>query len=476
MKFTSIRLRLTLWNVGILALALCVVLVAVHTAVRMYMLTNIDRRLHGMADRINTVISRPNSARDYLRSRERETGTSTRPRNTRSLRVYDLRGHTMTRDWQYAEVQEPPWDAVAYARAVHGSESFSTVKGDDSTLRVFTRPVLRNKQQIGVLQVGFSLHEMDVLLEGLTTITLVLTPCVLLLAGLCGLFLTNRALRPVASITHAADALNAEDLSQRLPVVGADEFAHLAEAINRTLTRLDAAFTGMRLAVEQQRRFTADASHELRTPLTAIKANTSLALRCERTPAQYREALAGANQAADVMNRLIQDLLLLARSDARQLALTPQTVDPDALFREAVALTCSAEAQATVCIEIPDPAVRVYGDPHHLLRLVVNLLDNALRYTPPEGTITLAAKAEDETVQLSVADTGEGIAPEHLAHLGERFYRVDTSRARQYGGAGLGLAICKTIVDAHQGTFSIASTLGVSTCVTVRLPRDPGGA
>ena len=471
----SVRLRLTLWNVGVLALVLIIFLIAMHMSVNVYMIKNIDSTLRTQANGIVESMAR---ADDDGGERRPEPPPRFPARATRMnaflrwRRIFDLQGKLLTPWRAPAAEQMPPWDENAYQAGLRGQNHLSTLveEGTGTPLRVFTMPLQRDGQRIGVVQIAHPLTDVYVLQRGLTLIVLLLAPLALLAAGLGGLFLTGRMMRPLREITRTADDLNAEDLSCRLPVSGDDEFAHLANTINRMLARLQGAFTRLEDAVEQERRFTSDASHELRTPLTAIKANTSLALRGERTPEQYRTALQAADRAADMMNRMVQDLLLLARSDSGQLAITPQTIEPGELFREAIKLVGVTEGQATVRVADLDPALRLWGDPHHLARLLVNLLENALRHTPATGVVTLDAHALGVGAALTVSDTGEGISPEHLTHITERFYRVDTARARKHGGTGLGLAICQSIVDAHQGRMEFRSTLGVGTTVTVTLP------
>jgi signal transduction histidine kinase len=298
----------------------------------------------------------------------------------------------------------------------------------------------------------------------------VLMPCVLLVAGVGGVLLTDRALGPVRFIVHTAEQLNPDDLSQRLPVVGKDEFAQLASTMNGMLARIEIAFTKLRLTLERERRFTADASHELRTPLTAITANASLTLNGDTSLDEYRESMQSINLAANMMRRLIEDLLLLARSDSGQLQLNYEQVNIFDLMTWAIDMVRKNDAQAIIQIQLVADGESLWGDPTHLLRVLVNLLKNAIRHTPAAGKITLAAAHQDKQVVLSVTDTGDGIAPEHLAHLGERFYRPDSSRAREYGGTGLGLAICKGIVEAHQGSMHIDSTPGKGTTVSITLP------
>jgi signal transduction histidine kinase len=340
--------------------------------------------------------------------------------------------------------------------------------------------VRRDGEVAGVVQFPFPLKAVDEELSRLTRTLLTLYPLALLAALLGGVFLTDRALRPVRRVTQAAGQIGASDLSARLPVTGRDEFSELAATFNGMLSRLEQSFAQreealrqLAQALDQQRRFTADASHELRTPLTIIKANTSLALDEEPSLVEYRRALEAADRAADTTNRIVHDLLLLARGDAGQLRLDRRPLWIRDVLEPAAKAFRGPEAPP-ISIELSTNGwpLTVDGDPHHLLRLFNNLLENAVRNTPRTGSITLSADAEAEAVVVRVRDTGEGIPPEHLPHVCERFYRVDTARTRRHGGTGLGLAICQSIVEAHEGSLAVDSVIGDGTTVTVRLPRS----
>jgi len=473
MKWNSVRTRLTLLNMAVLAIVLLVLLVAVHYAVRGFMLTTIDRQL---ARRANMAAEAERHVRmsPELRTLLQQHLPHVMPHRTfRAVRLFDAQGHALNQLGQPASGLPPAWDARAYALSAAGQRVYSTVPEEETALRVFSAPIQHDGHYAGVIQVAYPLEELDHLLDGLMLILLVLSPFALLLAGLGGVFLADRALHPVRQITHAAEEIEADNLSRRLPVIGADEFSHLAVTFNGMIARLETAFAQLAESVEQERRFTADASHELRTPLTTIKAHTSLALRGERSPETYRKALKAIDGAADLMTQLVQDLLLLARSDSGQLALDCQPISLQELVDDTIELA-HHEGQAPIHVAIAEPALTMHGDPHHLTRLLLNLLDNALRHTPPEGQVTLAAVRMGEEVHITVADTGEGIAPEHLPHLGERFYRADTARTRQHGGTGLGLSICRGIVAAHGGSLTIDSNLGRGTTVTVVLPVGEG--
>lgn len=361
-----------------------------------------------------------------------------------------------------------PWDPDTVAAAMAGERRFSTVQQDGERLRVLSIPFVRDGKVEGVVQVARPMNELDRLRDGQFQILLMLCPIALVIAGAGAVFLTERALRPVREVTRAAEQISAEDLSRRLDVRGKDELAQLAHTFNGMIERLDAAF-------EQQRRFTADASHELRTPLARIKLTTSEALDGEHTPDEYRSALRVADRAADSMGRLVQQLLLLARGDGGQLKVRTEPVDLNYLLYD-TAETFRRPESARVVAELTPEPLEVEADPEWIACILRNLVENAVRHTPAEGRVVLSAHAQNGCAYLQVTDTGEGIPPEHLPHLTERFYRVDASRTRARaasGGTGLGLAITRMLVDAHHGDLEIASQPGQGTQVTVRIPRHP---
>jgi signal transduction histidine kinase len=289
----------------------------------------------------------------------------------------------------------------------------------------------------------------------------------------------------VRRLTQAADEIGASDLSRRLEVQGDDEFSDLSRTFNRMIARLGGAFqeleqgyqrvaeayARLRSAYERERRFTSDASHELGTPLAQMKACTSLALSAERSAASYRESLEILDRCSDTMTQIVCDLLLLARGDAAQLGLKIEALSAADVALEAVNRVARGPGP---CIRVRAPAdVEVRADQEHLTRVLVNLLENAVRHTPVDGSVWVDVGWEGGDVIFSVEDTGEGIPPEHLPHVVERFYRVDAGRDRTRGGIGLGLAICRSIVSAHGGALEIESEVGRGTRVSVKLPQTP---
>jgi len=467
----SVRTRLALWNVGVLALVLVVLGTAFRLRMQVIGVAEADHRLAGMAQEFERMADRPpppppggSKPPGPPPPRHRHGG----PHDRFRPRLIDLSGHSLFGPPEERH-SESPWDARTYALAKQGQQTFSTIQVGSEPLRVLSVPLRRDGQIIGVGQIADTLGPLGHEVDRMTRSLLALIPLALLVAGLGGAFLTDRALRPVRQMSQAASRIEAASLSGRLPVAGRDEFAALAGTFNSMLARLERAFHEMEQAYERQRRFTADASHELRTPLTTIKANTSLALLTDGTAAEYRQSLEAADHAADRTIRLIQDLLLLARADAGEQPLRRESVALPALLMQAME-AIQTPGQAPIRLHLPSSLPCVAGDADALLRLFTNLLENAVRHTPPAGTITVTAQVQSASVQIAVTDTGEGIAPQHLPHLFERFYRVDAARSSSRGGTGLGLAISQSIAEAHGGRVDLESNVGAGTTARVTLP------
>lgn len=499
----SFRVRLAVWNAAVLAWVFVVVGGTLTFCDHFGMMHAVDRELAERADRI-IAVGYPHGW--WLTAAPAGFGTASGTRAAdRALRAVawisgagsEPAGGGLDADAQRAAAfRRPrflnlrgecvgPWSALGAWDPATARPStqpiYTTLEGPGDRVRVLSLPLKRTGAIIGELQVARDLADFD-RVRGIQVRQLFLMlPAALLLSGLGALFLTDRGLQPVREVARAAAEIGVGDLSRRLAVSGKDELAQLAMTFNGMLGRLEDAFRKLETVnrelqsgFERQKRFTADASHELRTPLTRIKGTASLALSGLQPPEAYRRALEAVDESADVMVRLLQDLLLLARADAGQLRVRFEPVELAGLLRQACELL-PPEAARRVVAEPGEPGVRARGDRESLRRVLLNLLVNAVRHTPPGGGVALRVLAEAERVVVTVADQGEGIAPEHLPHVFERFYRADESRDRQHGGTGLGLAICKSIVEAHGGRIRIESTVGVGTIVYVELPRDTAG-
>jgi len=279
--------------------------------------------------------------------------------------------------------------------------------------------------------------------------------------------LAREALAPVEALSQTAGTISGQTLSTRLTLSSPyREFQRLAHTFNGMLDRLQQVF-------ESQRRFVADAAHELKTPLTAMKGNFEVTLQRTRSADEYREAILSNLTEVDRLTAMTKSLLTLAQFAGDRPPLTLQTLELPPLVEEVVGELSVLAQDGGIQLQTEcQPVPPFMGDPSQLKQALINLLDNALRHTPSGGTISVRVGFHDQSIRLSVEDTGQGIAPQHLPHLFERFYRVDPARDRQSGGTGLGLAIVKEIVEAHGGQIHAHSQVGKGTTVTITLPFE----
>lgn len=364
---------------------------------------------------------------------------------------------------------DEPFDAKSLSAGYAGRRGFSSVDFRGEAIRVFTAPWLQAGEIVGAVQVARELRDYEALRLAQTRTMLTLIPLALLVAAAGAFLLAGQALKPIASMRRAAQAIGEGDLDQRLEIKGKDELADLSIAFNEMAAKLElsfaeqkAALEALREAYESQRRFTADASHELRTPLARMQLATSSALSGPESG--YFPALEVADKAAGQMAKLVKQLLTLARADAGQLGLRHEIVD-----LRLVASNAANSFDRQIDVELPSGPIFVLGDEDHLERAVKNLLENAVRHTPIDGKICLSADSGGGKARLKVSDTGSGIPTDHLPHIFERFYRIDAARSAGEG-VGLGLAICKSIVEAHEGSIEIESTLGRGASANISLP------
>lgn len=296
-------------------------------------------------------------------------------------------------------------------------------------------------------------------------------PIALLLGSFGGLLLANQALSPVDRITTAAEQIAKGDLAERVPMPAnastkQDEIGRLAATFNHMISRLQAAF-------ERQKQFTSDASHELRTPLAVMRGDMEIALRRERSPEEYQRVLGSNLEEIIRLTRLIEDLLMLARADSGRVELRCEPVDLNKLCRQmADYITPLAQQRDQVLTyESPNDEIIVNADLQRIKQLLLNLLDNAIKYTPAGGHVTLMVKAEHDQAVIAVADTGRGISAEDLPHIFERFFRRSGKTSdRSAAGFGLGLSIVKWIVESHGGLIETTSQPGNGTTFVVKLP------
>src|SRR5579864_1889007 len=355
---------------------------------------------------------------------------------------------------------------VADAAAAEAPEVRATLPryGKHAARAVARRFAVDGRQY--VLLAAESLHSVKSELGLVRNVLFLALPLIVLIAGAGGFFLATKNLAPVRWMAEQARSITDKSLHQRLDIGAAnEELMMLADSFNELLSRLDRSF-------ETMRRFVADASHELRTPIAVIRGEADVALDHDRGPAEYKESLAVIQDEARRLTRLIDDLLNLARADAGHVSLHVEEFYVNDLLAECCRVIQAKAGAKKIDLECQCPEDVAYrGDPELIRRLVLNLLENAIRYTPEGGRVQISVEDSARELRIQVADTGIGIPPETATHVFERFYRGDQARSRQNGGFGLGLSIVKWIAESHNGSVELSSEPGQGSTFTVLLHR-----
>lgn len=455
----SLRAKLTLWYLSLAALVLVAFAVAIYLYLSRGLLNAIDTSLRNQAERIAQAVGHPS-----------ETEEPSQPGvlilAPQFVSVLDRDGK-VTDQIPDAEGHQVPILEPALERAAndwnpqYNEASLSPAEH----VRIITWPARDEDGEVFFVVVGQSLREVQRAQKQLLLLLAITNPVALVLAGLGGLWLANQTLKPVDRLTRAAERIGRGNLSERVeePRSG-DEIGRLAATFNQMIGRLEQAF-------DRERRFTADASHELKTPLAVLRGDIEVTLRRERSAEEYQRVLESSLEEIEQLTRLTDDLLTLARSDADRSVLDLEQVRLDLLATDAfayMAQLAETKAVALTC-DAPEP-VTVEGDQKRLKQLLVNLLDNAIKYTQVGGSARLSLTTKDSSAVIEVSDTGRGIPATALPHVFERFYRQTDPRDTRVTGFGLGLAISKWIADAHGGSIEVDSREGEGSRFTVRLP------
>jgi heavy metal sensor kinase len=454
----SIRWRLTLWN----TLGLAVVLIGFSALVYFLLARTLYQRIDWLL-------------LHELRELEHDPGM-TSDRHARLAYwieefrehekilcvVYDSKGHVFELPEVLAADSVPPAPPSATSSPVFHDTTLPIL----GRQRLLTGRVNLGGEDYTVLFMA-GLEETDLELSRLLVVLATAVPITLLLGAFLAYGLARKALAPVAQLNRLTEQITAERLDRRLPVVNpGDELGHLAKTINAMIARLEKSFSEIR-------RFTADASHELRTPLTAIRVEAEVALAKPLTTEEYQQLLGSILEECERLARLTDQLLSLAREDAGAVLQAKVKVDVGGLIQSVVdnmrPLAETRKLRLEGCVE---ESLTLLGDAPRLRQVFYNLVDNALKFTPEGGAVTVTADRRDGTVVITVCDTGAGIAPEDLPRVFDRFYRADKARSREQGGTGLGLSIARSIVTAHGGKIELASTVGKGTVCSVVLPSD----
>lgn len=459
-RFRTLRFRFALWVAGLLLVVLAVFGVFVYLSLASALSAALDSSLQLSAAQAVAAVNIEGGQINFLDSLPDGPGATELRERGLTVRILDPAGQSLQ---GFGSFQALPVDAASLEAVQHGQSAFTTAIAlpTHERVRLYTTAITENGAFLGIVQVAQSLAGVDNTLNQLLIALFVGAPILTLTAAFGGYILAARALAPIDHITQMAGQISGEDLSARLNLPATDdEVGRLAATFDSMLARLDNSF-------KRERQFTADASHELRTPLAAIQAILSVVREKPRTPEDYQQALADLSEETDRLRALTEDLLHLARADTQPIDIH-ERVDLSVLLNDvADSLRPLAEAKGLrIKCHVPDQ-LDLTGDTDGLIRLFVNLLDNAVKYTE-RGEIILSAQVEASLIHITVADTGLGIPAEHKPHIFDRFYRMDTSRSTR--GAGLGLAIALDIARSHGGTIEVTSSVNKGSAFIVNLP------
>jgi len=450
----SVRFRLTVWFVVALFLIVLVSSLGIYTFVRSSLWKQIDRRLN---EDLATVEKLLREEPDELIEMG-EHGTIRLLWVTQDNRViYETRG------WSLAQLDG------AMENVTSGSfRLWKSHAGVRYRLKAASLHVQNDSYLMAIAQDAEQIHDS---LRILSLTLIISAPCMLVLAVIGGYLLAGRVLSPIGAMASKAQEITAERLSERLPVDNPnDEFGRLATVFNETLARLQDSF-------DRLRRFTADASHELRTPLTALRSVGEVGLREELDPAAHRDVIGSMLEEADRLASLIDNLLMLTRADSGRIILNPEPVNLGELVNDVVDClgVLAEERRQDLSVEVEQDADAL-ADRATLRQALINLLDNAIKYTETGGKIKLrAAKTPDDRAMVEIIDNGPGIAGEHCQAIFDRFYRIEPERSSETGGAGLGLAIARHVVEINGGRVELESKLGQGSTFRIVLPAQERG-
>ena len=476
MHLQSLRFKLTLWYVFILGILLVAFSSFLYLTLSKSLYRDVDNKLRSLAEFIATESVSPLSKFGFGNiDQTLEASMNLKPVG-KFIQVLDESGRIGRKSDNLKHVQLPI-SLNALKNASMGLVTFETNRSlSDTPLRIVTLPVTEKNQSMRIVQVASSLEDVEDALNTLFLILVITVPSALILTSLGGQFLAYKALKPVDQITQTARMITSQNLNQRIaPPKVKDEISRPIETFNEMITRLDQSF-------RQIKQFSSDASHELKTPLTILRGEVEVALRKERTPPEYQKVLKSNLEEVHRMAQIVEDLLLLSRADNGEIQLNRKEINLSEILNEMVPQARFLAQPQNLLLQslLPEEKITILGDSLRIRELLLNLIENAVKYSEDGGRVTIqlskqnsaapGEKGENGFAEIRVTDTGIGIAKEDQERIFDRFFRVDKARSREQGGSGLGLSICKWIVEAHQGKITVESDLRKGSSFIVLLP------
>ncbi len=457
----TIRAKIILTNIVVFGIILIAVAMVVYDRTSEAETARIDSRLEAYASSFITEFEDEWENNEFPESDEIDNIVGGQSASIR-VQLVDDSGRVL-----FSRGELPPLRRALLIDALHDITSRQNIVISEEKFRLFVRPVEIDEGDRFALVLAAPTAEIRERLEYLSIILLITLSGALLLSGLAVYFLTGRAFRSIAQMVETAEEISASTLHQRLHVSASrDEVQRLAIALNDMMQRIEDAF-------KSQRRFVADASHELRTPLTVVYSELEF-LKRKIQDRDLDDSIGAALQEVDRLSHLVKQLLLLARIDARKVSIGHKSVRLDEILADSVRIQQPNATRHRVQILLQiDDVIEIEGDPEHLKRVFLNVIDNAVKYSPVGGEVTVVLSRDKATAVVTVSDQGPGIDPSETELVFTRFYRSPEARSAQ-DGSGLGLAIARELVEAHGGTISIGIPESGGTAVTIRLPLPSG--
>ncbi|HCX29458.1 MAG TPA: hypothetical protein DHU55_06755 [Blastocatellia bacterium] len=462
----SVRTRLTLWYAAVLALSLVVFALLTYFVAARSFARRQDESLRSTAETVASAYMQELSEEGSIAKANEVVSQMVYP--NRFVEVTDADGHAiaLSSNLNQHALALSSQALEAARRQAAGYDVANSFAGDDEGLRLAVVPLsVEKNKQTGFAVVAESRGVIDEELERMREGFFAAVPIILLLASAGGYFLARKSLSPIALMDQQTRRITVENLSSRLEAPNPrDELGRLATTINELLGRLDAAF-------KEQQRFIADASHELRTPVAVLRGEAEISLERDRPANEYKDSLKLIGEEAERLSRIVEDLFTLAHQPVESYSLAKEPLYLNEVIAECVrAARVLATRKGLLLNTGALSEVSLLGDEELLKRMLLNLLDNAVKYTPEGGRISVALERNGHFARISVTDTGIGIPMEDQSRIFDRFYRVDKPRSRALGGAGLGLSIVRWIVDAHGGSLALESEIGRGSSFFVTLP------
>ena len=487
----SIRFKISLWYVSIFTLTFVGAGVVIYHNLDLKLRGGIDDmlqlRAEGIVDSIDTywetekIEAAGNSAKietlskinnlNFIKIAQRWVLERTNDPELLDIivQIFDSNGEQIAFSKNIRDIVSLP--SETFTSVLRGTSRFDDISaemppGNFQEMRTLTFPVTENGKVAYIVQVLSPLTHMYATLGNLKLILFLLLPLTILVSGIVGALLAKLTLNPVNRMVDTAQRISAENMRARIdPPKSKDELRRLADTFNEMLGRLEDSFLS-------QRKFIEDLAHELKTPLSVMKGELEVTLKRARSTKEYESALDSNLEEVDKLIRILEKLLVLAQLDRSVVSLELKSLDLSHVVEDIVNNIKILAGQKNISVQFMSRGeATIFGDETRLKQLFLNILDNALKYTPPRGKVTIEVGAEADRARVVISDTGIGIPEDMLPHIFDRFYRAD--KARDISGAGLGLSIAKSILEAHKGQIEVRSALNKGSMFIVSFPLSP---